>query len=144
MASVSVTNTSTTMFFGLHYTDNVAYPNLHHDALQCNIDVMYRTYSIAGLMINIWKTEVLCWPLGLVINFLLLWTVLFSTCRTDDELQYRTHQVSKAFVQLCGHVFLNRNLSTFTKASVSNTVYLFILLYGSESWTPLWKSYTSS
>lgn len=68
------------------------------------IDVMYRTYGGASLMIIVKKTEVLCQPSDLVhhktdasfsadgehikctVNFPYLGTVLSSTCR-NDELQ---------------------------------------------------------
>lgn len=40
--------TSTIMFFDLQYADDAAYPSVHYDSLQRNIDIMYRTYGIAG------------------------------------------------------------------------------------------------
>lgn len=60
---------STTKLFDFQYVDNAAFPSLHYDVLQWNINIMYRIHSRTWLMINDQKTDDLCQRSGLTLYF---------------------------------------------------------------------------
>lgn len=108
--------TSTTKFFHFQYADDVASQTMHHNVLQCNSNIMYRTYNSVGPTVNVRKTKSLCQPLGPVHHNTELWRI--------------TESFPSSF---CSRVFLNRDLFISTKAT---TLYDYPSFYhGSDTWT---------
>ena len=59
--------------------------------------------------------------------------------RMDGDVEMRITQASRAFGALHKTVFMDKNLTLYTKRMIYNACVLFALLYGSECWIPLRK-----
>ena len=66
-------------------------------------------------------------------------SLIAASGRMDREVEKRIAQASRAFGALRKAVFLEKNLSLNTKRAIYQACILSVLLYGSESWTPLSK-----
>ena len=72
-------------------------------------------------------------------EFPYLGSLIAASGRMDMEVEKRIAQASRAFGALRKAVFLEKNLSLKTKRAIYQACVLSVLLYGSESWTPLSK-----
>ena len=72
-------------------------------------------------------------------EFPYLGSLIAASGRMDREVEKRIAQASMAFGALRKAVFLEKNLSLKTKRAIYQACVLSVLLYGSESWTPLSK-----
>ena len=72
-------------------------------------------------------------------EFPYLGSIISASGRMDREVEKRIAQAARAFGALRKAVFLDKNLSLKTERAIYQACVLSVLLYGSESWTPLSK-----
>ena len=73
-------------------------------------------------------------------EFQYLGSRIAASGRMDGDVEMRIAQASKAFGALCKAVFMDKNLTLYTKRMIYNTYVPSILLYGSECWIPVRKN----
>lgn len=135
----------------LEYADDVALVSPTSDGLQRSLDIMARSYTRAGLVINTEKTEVMVQQdpmneandhtfrvgdeeLKTVTDFVYLGANLSNTCQVDNDIYRRIGKASAAFGRLSTRVFFCNDLTIKTKVAVYVAVCLSTLLYGCEAW----------
>ena len=72
-------------------------------------------------------------------EFQYLGSRIATSGRMDGDVEMRIAQTSRAFGALCKAVFMDKNLTFYTKRMIYNACVLSVLLHGSECWIPLWK-----
>ena len=70
-------------------------------------------------------------------NFIYLGSCVTSDGHVNLEVNQRISKASKAFEKLKRPLWSRKDISTKIKMKVFNSVVMNILLYGSETWTPL-------
>ena len=130
--------TSVTHSYEVQYADGTALVSHTGDGLQQLLDGMVDPYSLAGLVVDIKKTEILqqctlpnvappvfnikvC-PIANVDEFVYLGTVLNNKLDLSSDIQRRVCPASSAFGLLSQRVFFNRNLNLKTKMAVYKVV----------------------
>ena len=72
-------------------------------------------------------------------EFQYLGSRIAASGRMDGDVEMRIAQASRAFGALRKAVFMDKNLTLYTKRMTYNACVLSVLLYGSECWIPLRK-----
>ena len=72
-------------------------------------------------------------------EFQYLGSRIAASGRMDGDVEMRIAQASRAFGALRKAVFMDKNLTLYTKRMIYNACVLSVLLYGSECWIPLRK-----
>ena len=145
------TKISQTNLLELQYADDCALVADSAQNLQDVLNSVSRLYTRLGLKINVQKTKYIQYTSGpqdssptlsiegsvlkKVDCFRYLGSNISSSCRLDDEINFRICKATSAFGRLNPMVFQNKNLKLKTKISVYNAVVISALLYGSEAWT---------
>ena len=83
--------------------------------------------------------KVNCGEINSVNEFQYLGSRIAASRRMDGDVEIRIVQASRAFGALRKAVFMDKNLSLYTKRMNYNTYVLSVLLYGSECWIPFRK-----
>lgn len=147
-------NSSTTKLTELQFADDVALPSTTRQGAE---DAMVKYIEVAaefGLTVSIPKTKLMVTgrqataddrapilvdggAIESVPEFPHLGSVVSATGRVKPDVDQRVARASRAFGALRKPVFNNRDLKLETKRKIYQACVLSVLLYGSESWTPL-------
>ena len=110
-------------------------------ALGLNMSIVKTKFMVAGCNVTEADQQPICVASGeeveMVKEFQYLGSIIADNGRIDAEVDKRIANASKAFGALRQAVFNDRHLSVLTKRLIYQACVLSVLLYGSESWTPL-------
>ena len=145
-------NSCSTQLTELQFADDAALLSTTRKGAEDAIDKYIEVVAEFGLTVSIPKTKLMVTgrqataddrtPIlvngGTIENvpeFTYLGSVISTSGRVKPDVDRRIAQASRAFGALCKPVFNNRDIET--KCRIYQACVLSMLLYGSESWTPL-------
>ena len=76
-------------------------------------------------------------PVDVIDEFEYLGSVVTSSCELDREISTRIRKASNSFRSLCRTLWYQKSIKLCIKLRMFKAAIIPILLYGSESWTPL-------
>ena len=126
---------------GLFFADNGALPASTRSGAERAVRECQAVCTEFGLTLSIPKTMHLVTEREIVGSDHTLIKVSGGDINSVDEFQYLGSRIaaSRAFGALRKAVFMDKNLTLYTKRIIYNASVLSVLLYGSECWIPLRK-----